>query len=97
MTHATQIRRKQIRDALRALHFTTTGTMPHNPSRRECTYSRDPRHAPAFVTDDRDPRVRRPNLLAGIWHTGRVDPAQWLRPLVTEENAAPRTAERQAA
>lgn len=77
-------RQRQIRDSLRALWFTVNGRMPHRPSRLECTHSLDQRYATAFVTDPRDPGVRRPNLLAGVWHHGPgVSPELWLVPAVT--------------
>ncbi|AZM47846.1 hypothetical protein DMB38_20475 [Streptomyces sp. WAC 06738] len=75
-------RERLIRDSLRALWFSATGRMPHRPSRLECSHSRDPRHAVAFVWDQRDPGVGRPNLLAGVWHTPEIAPEQWLYPAV---------------
>lgn len=85
MTASEKQRQRNIRNSLRALYFVTTGNMPNFPSRRECTHSLDQRHAVAFVKDPAT-GIRRPNLLAGLWHNHPgVTPELWLRPAARGE------------
>lgn len=78
-------RERLLRDSLRALWFTATGRMPHRPSRLECSHSTNPRFAVAFVKDDRDPGVLRPNLLSAAWHRPEIAHEQWLYPAVMSD------------